>query len=138
MIRLLTNEDKDNIKLLWKSNQINLGIPFNKSIDELIENKTFYGYFLDDKMIGMCGYKIYKRSNTIRIVKLCIKEEYRQNGYGTEIVNYILSKIKKYNLPIYVECREGADNNKFYDKIGLFDRIEKRKTMNVKFYKIEV
>lgn len=40
------------------------------------------------------------------------------------------------DLPIYIECKDGAENNSFYDKIAYFERIEDRKTMKVKFYKL--
>ena len=84
----------------------------------------------------MCGYRIMKRNPSIRIVKLCVQKEYRNNGYATMMIKKIIELLDNVDLPIYIECKDGAENNSFYDKIAYFERIEDRKTMKVKFYKL--
>ena len=36
-LKFLSIEDIPKIKILWKENRENLGIPFNKTLEELIE-----------------------------------------------------------------------------------------------------
>ena len=52
------------------------------------------------------------------------------------MIKKIIELLDNVDLPIYIECKDGAENNSFYDKIAYFERIEDRKTMKVKFYKL--
>ena len=135
-LKFLSIEDIPKIKILWKENRENLGIPFNKTLEELIEKESFLGLFDNNNLIGMCGYRIMKRNPSIRIVKLCVQKEYRNNGYATMMIKKIIELLNNVDLPIYIECKDGAENNSFYDKIAHFERIEDRKTMKVRFYKL--
>ena len=135
-LKFLSIEDIPKIKILWKENRENLDIPFNKALEELIEKESFLGLFDNNNLIGMCGYRIMKRNPSIRIVKLCVQKEYRNNGYATMMIKKIIELLNNVDLPIYIECKDGAENNSFYDKIAYFERIEDRKTMKVKFYKL--
>ena len=135
-LKFLSIEDIPKIKILWKENRENLGIPFNKTLEELIEKESFLGLFDNNNLIGMCDYRIMKRNPSIRIVKLCVQKEYRNNGYATMMIKKIIELLDNVDLPIYIECKDGAENNSFYDKIAYFERIEDRKTMKVRFYKL--
>ena len=135
-LKFLSIEDIPKIKILWKENRENLGIPFNKTLEELIEKESFLGLFDNNNLIGMCGYRIMKRNPSIRIVKLCVQKEYRNNGYATMMIKKIIELLNNVDLQIYIECKDGAENNSFYDKIAYFERTEDRKTMKVRFYKL--
>ena len=56
--------------------------------------------------------------------------------HGFDKIKTILEPCVNVDLPIYIECKDGAENNSFYDKIAYFERTEDRKTMKVRFYKL--
>lgn len=136
-IETLTDADIPDILELWKKDRETLGIPFRKTIFDLLNNKSFFGVRCDGKLIAMCGYKIMKRNPSIRITKLCVDENYRKQGIALYLIRFIKGITKDIDLIMYAECKDGAENNSFYDKIGTLHHTEERKTMTVRFYKID-
>ena len=135
-IEKLDKKDIDDILNLWKKDRETLGIPFRKTIYDLLNNKAFFGIKQNGKLIAMCGYKVMKRNPSIRITKLCVDEKYRKQGIALYLIRFIKNITKDTNLIMYAECKDGAENNAFYNKIGTLHHIEERKTMTVRFYEI--
>lgn len=135
-IEILTEADIPQILELWKRDKETLGIPFRKTIFDLLNNKAFFGIKQDGNLIAMCGYKVMKRNPSIRITKLCVDENYRMRGIALRLIGFIKDITKDMDLKMYAECKEGAENNSFYDHIGTLHHTEERKTMTVRFYEI--
>lgn len=137
IIEILNENDVDKILKLWKTEPEVLGIPFRKSIFELINKQQFFGIKKDGELIAMCGYRVMKRNPSIRITKLCVNNTYRNKGIATDFIRYIQDKTDCLKLKMYAECKDGAENNGFYDKVGILHHKEERKTMTVRFYEIK-
>ena len=137
LIEELKRDDIHDILELWNKEKDVLGIPFRKTIFDLIDAHSFFGIKIDGKLIAMCGYKIMKRNPSIRITKLCVDEEYRNQGIASMFIRLIQNKTNSLELKMYAECKDGANNNGFYEKIGILHHKEERKTMSVRFYEIK-
>ncbi len=132
----LTQEDMPDILALWKKQGDVLGIPFRNTINKLIDDGTFFCIHDKGRLIAMCGYKIMKRYPEIRITKLCVDEEYRNRGLAISLLQHIVLITSVLDLDAYAECKDGADNNNFYDKFGEMVSIKECKTMKIRRYKI--
>lgn len=119
-IHYATFQDKAEILRLWKlkENRGVLGIPFNKDIDNMIQNKNMFVAKINEKIIGFGGYHVMKRNPEIRIEHLYICPEYRNHGYAMAIIGRILDDTKNINLDLTAKCRDGMPNNSFYEKIS--------------------
>lgn len=137
-IECLTQEDVPKILILWKKQGDVLGIPFKSTINKLIDSNCFFGIKENDKLIAMCGYKIMKRFPEIRITKLCVDEKYRRNSIATFLLKYVIDKTIDYGLQMTAECKDGVDNNFFYNHYGSVIGIKECKTMKVRKYKIDI
>ena len=60
-----------------------------------------------------------KRNPEIRICHLFVCPEERNKQIATEYIKYIIEETKNLNLPLIVHCRDGAENNSFYEKYKL-------------------
>lgn len=72
--------------------------------------KNLYGYFLENKLIGIIGIKENKENN--EILHFGIHPEYRGKKLGTELIDFIKSKGKTMILST------DDDAIKFYEKYG--------------------
>lgn len=132
----LTKEDIPDILTLWKEQGDVLGIPFRSTINKLINNGTFLCIRNKKELIAMCGYNIMKRCPEIRITKLCVRKSYRNRGLATALIRHILNITSNLKLDVYAECKDGAENNNFYDKFGNVVSVKECKTMRVRKYKL--
>lgn len=57
----------------------------------------------------------YDNKPVIEIIDLYVKPEYRNNGYGSELINFIK---EKFNSRIELSCYYDAPSNNFYKKLG--------------------
>lgn len=137
-IMLATENDIEQIKKLWKKQGDVLGIPYNNTIIELIRNKALFCIKDENRnVIAFCGYKIMKRKKIAKIVHLVVAEEHRRRKLGVLLVWYIFNILAPKKLPIVAECKSGADNNYFYDKIGRLVATKQCKTMDVRLYVLD-
>ena len=77
-------------------------------LKELRQNGlVFYGYFLDDRQVGFVAME--KADDTLYYMeKLAVLPEYRHNGYGGELVRFVLDTaaakgVKKLSIGIIYE-----------------------------------
>jgi ribosomal protein S18 acetylase RimI-like enzyme len=70
-------------------------LPFDKLVSEFEKGTLMYGYFLEDKIVGFLGLKI-DTSGGCKLNDIIILPEYRQKGYGKELLNFC--KIKALEL----------------------------------------
>ena len=133
MIQILTRDNKEDVKALWKENPKSMSIPFDEEINKVLDSNTYYGIYKDNELICMGGLRVMKRKPENRIIHLCVKKEYRHQGYGKLLVQYICDVIKKLDnkLESVVYFREGAKNNGFWEKYIKEDPLKiEHKTMN--------
>ena len=97
LIEKITFKDyKDLEKIGQKS------LPIYYNIEEICylnihdDNSLMFKASIDKKIIGFLFCKFDKNINNIHINSIAIDEDFRENGYGTELINYI----KKYNQNI--------------------------------------
>ena len=78
---------------------------------------NLYGIFNNKKLIGMCAW-IYPLpfDNYITICDLCIDEKERNKGYGTKILKYTISQIKK--TKIDTDINVDTDLKNFFEQNG--------------------
>lgn len=136
-IRLANMVDKEQILKIWndKKNKPNLSIPFNCEIDKCINQHRMYVVVLKDDIIGFGAYQIMKKEPEIRIKHLCVDEKYRRNGVAINIIFRIATDLIDIDLPLVAICRDGADNNNFYEKYKKENYTTvSRKTLNCRRY----
>ena len=75
---------------------------FFKSFDN--PNNVLYGFYDNDRFIGFTSVIIYK--NICYIFFLAIKDEYRNQGYGSKILSMIKEQYKDY---VILLCYEEVD-----------------------------
>ena len=138
VICIATGNDIEQIKKLWKKQGDVLGIPYNNTIIELIRNKALYCIKDENEnVVAFCGYKIMKRTKVAKIVHLVVAEEHRRKKLGVSLVWYLYNILIPKKLPVVIECKDGADNNYFYDKIGRLITTKHCKTMDVRLYVLD-
>lgn len=132
--RFATLNDLDNIKALWNKNTSVLGRYFISSLqEEILASKLLVAYD-NDILVGFGGVYPRLREGLVEIDGLCVNSAYR----GNHIASTLISMMQQYGLPIVAEAVDGADNNKFYEKIGekISERMSKSGTLKLNLYKI--
>ena len=83
-------------------------------------NKSFklYSILEDDMIIGTCGFS-GKDHNDVTIYELMIHEDYQGMGYGSRVLNYTLSQIKRLKsrpelILAYTNELDFFESNEFY------------------------
>ena len=84
----------------------------------------YIAYYLDKKVIGFIEYNdIYE---SIDIVNVFVKEEYRNKKIGTKLLSYLIEKSKdKYNITLEVNINNSVAIH-LYEKLG-FKKVSLRK-----------
>ena len=70
-------------------------LPFEKLAIEFDNGTMMFGYFSDKKMIGYLGMKI-QENGVCGLDDIIILPEYRQNGYGKELLDFCKQKAKEF------------------------------------------
>lgn len=68
-------------------------LPMEKLISEFESGTKMFGYFIDDKIIGFLGMKIY--DEFCKLDDIIVLPEYRGNGYGKELLDFCKIKAKE-------------------------------------------
>ena len=140
IIEYATMNDKNDILKLWKEkeNVKNLSIPWNEKVDKFLNEKRMFCIKQNGEIIAFGGFTVMKRFPEIRIEHLCVNKEYRNKRLATAIMKRIVEEVKDIDLPIIITCRDGAENNTFYEKFKLnnYTLIEK-KSLNVRKYVLD-
>ena len=105
----------------------------NLTIDEnykkILRNYTENGFVvavLNKKVVGICRYRkgnAYKDEHPnveCEIVALYVKPEYKNNGIGKKIVNYVINQFKQngYTQMIIWCLKDNYPSRAFYEKMG--------------------
>ena len=75
MIQILTRDNKEDVKALWKENPKSMSIPFDEEINKVLDSNTYYGIYKDNELICMGGLRVMKRKPENRIIHLCSAAE---------------------------------------------------------------
>lgn len=95
-----------------------------------------FGVFVDENLVGFCAYRVLKRNPAIMIDHLCVAEEFRHNGFARDLLIKINSVAPK-TLPMVLTCRDGSENNSFYDKFAKSYITLDKKTMKLRLYTLD-
>lgn len=96
--------------------------------ESLIEDKKIYVMRDEDKIVGYVTIEIKERNSTgmhyrkiLDLDAICIDNNYRGKGLGTELINYIIDLGKKEKCTdLYLSVNEeNTDAIKLYEKIGM-------------------
>ncbi len=92
-IRKAKKEDLSKIENICKKYKFEVDRNW-KEIFNSKEEKVFL--LLDGKNIaGFTGLTYYKWNNTIQIIDVFIKPEYRKKGFGLKLINFLIKRVKK-------------------------------------------
>ena len=131
----LQKKDVPYILEIWKRAGDVFGIPYKQEINELIEGKRFLCIRENGKIVAMSGYKVMKKQPEVRIVHLWVAKTYRRKGLAVALIKELMERGG--NLALTACCKEGAENNKFYDRFAINYETETKKTMNVRKYYLD-
>ena len=126
IIDYLTIKDKPIILKIWKAQGDVFGIPFKSEVDELIKKNQFICMKEKNNIIGICAYKITRKG--LKICHLWTAKRYRGQHIATKLMAFIIKNNE--GIDLLVNCKDGAENNTFYDKYKLKEPT-KRYGLNV-------
>ena len=72
-------------------------LPFEKLIAEYENGTMMFGYFLNEKIIGYLGMKIYE-NDICGLDDIIVLPEYRHCGYGKNLLDFCKEKAKKLGM----------------------------------------
>jgi ribosomal protein S18 acetylase RimI-like enzyme len=75
------------------------------------DNLSFYGYFCDNDVVGICGFE--EHANKVEVHLISVDEKQRNQGIGSAMISALQNK---YHNPIEAETDDGAVD--FYRKCG--------------------
>ena len=122
LIRPFQTEDEDALVALWK--MCELTVPWNNPHKDIarklqVQPELFLVGILDSNLIAtvMGGYDGHRGW----INFLAVHPDFRENGYGQEIMNSVETKIREMGCPkINLQIRRGNDKIAFfYQKLGI-------------------
>lgn len=97
----------DELLALFYQDQQRYGKPLIQTADDVID-EAIYGqtelYFIEinDEIIGFA--EIFNADNTI-IRRMFVLDEYQRQGFGTELVNHLITKYQHLNVDYFYENR---------------------------------
>jgi ribosomal protein S18 acetylase RimI-like enzyme len=121
LIRTFQTEDEDALVALWK--MCELTVPWNNPHKDIarklqVQPELFLVGILGNSLIAtvMGGYDGHRGW----INYLAVHPDFRENGYGQEIMNSVETKIREMGCPkINLQIRTGNDKiASFYQKLG--------------------
>ncbi len=121
LIRPFQTEDEDALVALWK--MCELTVPWNNPHKDIarklqVQPELFLVGILGNSLIAtvMGGYEGHRGW----INYLAVHPDFRENGYGQEIMNSVETKIREMGCPkINLQIRTGNDKiASFYQKLG--------------------
>ena len=69
-------------------------LPYHKLLIEFENGTLMFGYYLNEKIVGFLGMKM-NNVDTCKLDDIIILPEYRQNGYGKELLAFCKQKAKE-------------------------------------------
>ena len=125
-------DDLEHIIKIWNKSTKVLGRYFKSDlVQQINEKRLFVARIENGDIIGFCGMILKKKTFVLEIDGICVLEEYRGNGVGRAFIE----RLKTFGRPIELECVDGAENNKFYDKVAIFVGTRMSKSGNLKLRK---
>lgn len=114
MIEYLTNneEEIDIVYKLFNKYSKEVWFVMKPTIRERLNKKELTIYRKDDKIIWACSFH-KKRDWFTVIYEIVVDKDYRGNGYGKDMIEFLI--YKRHN--IILKCPIDNESNKFYDKI---------------------
>ena len=84
-------------------------VPFERLIRSIKEDRIMYAYYDDGKLIGI-SY-LFLLDDIAYIGYFCVREDLRNKGYGTQILEMIKEDFSGYRIAIDIEeVKENSDN----------------------------
>lgn len=144
-IRFLSEENKEQIKNLWKENFFEDEEKIiEKFLEKVFENEKGVGAFFENKLIGMVLFlnsKIVfknKKYNSAYFYAVCTNEKYRKKGVMASLFEFAEENLKKQGVEICFLVPENESLFKMYEKLGYEskafykDNVVSRKSFNGK------
>lgn len=111
--------DTELIKLLWK--------PYTKEVGPIfkdyIEKYPFFGYIVDNSVVGLVNYEIHDRLKEVEIGILFVTESSRGLGISTKLMYHVYketeSLIKTLGYKLVVKAYQGLPNNAMYEHLSI-------------------
>ena len=124
MINSISIKDINSFNSLGKELNDNFSNLF--ILDNLLNSEydKVFGYYLEDNLIGFIH--INKLYENMDIVNIIIDKDYRNKGYGKELLDYVINNNKDINS-IMLEVRESNKNAIEFYKNNNFKIINVRK-----------
>lgn len=113
-------EDIDEIWKIWKDDFVALGRFFKQDKIQRLNDGKYIVVKVGDKVVAFCGYIFKVRKKLFWIEDLGVSKDHRRLGLAEDLV----SISKGLGTAVLAECLAGADNNRFWDKMG--KRIQER------------
>lgn len=132
LIRQANEFDIDNIKEIADKYNHELGFIIRESLVESIKNRECIVCEVDSKLVGFCKFHI-RKDNWTTIYEIAVLEEYRNNGYGKGMIEYLLNR----NHTIRLKCPVDNKSNNFYERIGEKVSTVKGKNRNLNLWVIK-
>ncbi len=110
-------------------------IPYNKEFvkDEEI-NSDSYLILLKEKCIGT--FRLLKEDDVIYIQRLAILPKYRNKGYASQLIKFLIKHIKKMYTPITIEVNAQYQYKYLYEKYNFKCVGKPFKEVNIKHIKM--
>lgn len=116
MIRYAIENDFDFIYKLSSKNTKLLGFVHPMEIRESIKNNKIIISEEDNILQGFCIFNPLKKlSNLLTVQVICVQTEFRGNGIGHKLLNYLK---ETYNRDIKATCVKDSDSEKFWSKVA--------------------
>lgn len=69
-------------------------LPMRKLLADFENETAMFGYFINNEIVGYIGIKMYEKG-ICGLEDIIVLPEYRQNGYGKELLNFCKQKAKE-------------------------------------------
>ena len=129
MIKKANLGQVDQVKEIADKYTEELGFIVKASVIEAIKNEELIVKIQNGDVIGFCKYH-RRKDNWTTIYEIAVLEEYRGEGYGKQLINYLLQRKHCINL----KCPVDNKSNKFYKKIGKYVKTIEGKNRKLNLY----
>ena len=94
-----------------------------------------FGYYLESKLVSVAS--VYPNKKEARLRKFATLEDVQGQGIGTELLNYILSSVKKRGIvSFWCDARESSVS--FYERFGMAAEGERFFKEGVPYFKMSM
>ncbi|MBI5803216.1 GNAT family N-acetyltransferase [Candidatus Pacearchaeota archaeon] len=117
---------KDAIFPIWNS----LGREYTENeisdfVMKVIQKGEVFGYFSDNKLVGVVGFEIHKDKDAGEICFLLVNSAFQGKGLGKELMDFAEDKLKMKVHKLFLEVLTKNPAVNFYKRLD-YDILDKR------------